>query len=74
MFYDIYLLTNSVEDQAALKKMRASNDRYHESLLKKKGIQKTQGRNEDYILFDDIKDSLTGYARIVSYSSNNSDP
>jgi hypothetical protein len=36
MFFDIYVLVNSIEDQKALKLMKSSNDKYRESLISKK--------------------------------------
>jgi hypothetical protein len=40
MFFDIYVLVNSIEDQKALKLMKASNDKHRESLLSKKKLLK----------------------------------
>ena len=51
------------------------NDKYKSSLLKKakKGVVASSSK-EEFVKFDDIKDSLTGYGRMISYKSNNSNP
>lgn len=54
------------------------NERYHNSLLPRSqqvNVNDT-GRNgrPQFLRFEDIKDSCTGYGRMVFYKSNNSNP
>lgn len=74
-FYDIYILIESVENMEHLEKIKKLNDKYKASLLKKakKGVEVSKGK-EEFVKFDDIKDSLTGYGRIISYKASNSNP
>lgn len=62
--------------------MKELNDRYQNSLLPKSkklnkatgpvGGNQKGGKGAQYIKFDEIKESLTGYARIIKYKSSNS--
>ena len=58
-----------------LETIRKLNEKYKQSLLKKakKGAE-VATKKEEFVKFDDIKDSLTGYGRMVSYKSSNSNP
>ena len=62
-----------MDDLAKIKKL---NEQYKASLLKKakKGAGVTETKKEEFVKFDDIKDSLTGYGRMISYKSSNSNP
>ena len=58
-YMDIYLLTESVTDSAVLKKMHKVDEETRDP--KKVVGSKTQ------LTFDEIKASVTGYARIINY-------
>lgn len=53
-----------------LDKIKKLNDQYKQSLLKK--AKDAKPPTNLIVKFDDIKDSLSGYGRIISYKSNNS--
>lgn len=57
-----------------LDKIKKLNDKYKQSLLKKAKKGEVIPKDKDFVLFDDIKDSLTGYGRIISYKASNSNP
>lgn len=54
--------------------MKKLNDRYKQSLLKKAKKGEIISGKEEFVKFDDIKDSLTGYGRMISYKASNSNP
>ena len=58
--------------------MKDENDRYMNSLLPKKlqaaKFNTPKPKGEEYVLFDDIKGSLTGWGRMVNYKSSQGTP
>lgn len=76
-FYDIFLLTESVENKEHLEKFKKATEDYKNWLKPpKKGIAKLTGstKDKDFIQFEDIKESINGYARIISYKAINGNP
>lgn len=74
-FYDIFLLTESVENKEHLEKFKKATDDYNNWLKPpKKGSITRVTRDKDFIQFEDIKESINGYARIVSYKAINGNP
>mmetsp|Transcript_6802 Transcript_6802/g.11453 ORF Transcript_6802/g.11453 Transcript_6802/m.11453 type:complete len:162 (-) Transcript_6802:112-597(-) len=72
---DIYILVESCQDMAAVDKIKKLHEKYTQSLLKKKKAElKNFKPTHDYILLDDIKSCLNGFARIVYYKATNGTP
>lgn len=64
-FYDIQILIENIKDNDLLEQLRGLNEAQNQ-LLKKKG--QTVSTQKDFIKFNEIKESMTGWARVVSYS------
>lgn len=77
-FFDIYILIQESTNMEHMKTVRQMHQKYQDSLLKKKVAGKdllgNKAKKVDYILYDDIKESLTGWARMVSYKSHSDYP
>lgn len=70
VFYDIYILVQNVQDVSVQHKLKTIHDRSTNIPLKKgaAAVQPSQTH------FDEIKDSLTGFARIIKYTNTRYDP
>ena len=75
---DVYMLVESIKDSALLHKVKLINDHYVQSLelkTKKKlndvGTSKIGDTEFNQIFWDDIKDAITGKARIIKYVNHN---
>ena len=74
---DIYILVESVDNVEHIEKLRQANEDYKKSLLakyKKPAIKPVANlattpklSGKEPLKFDEIKDSLNGFARIISY-------
>lgn len=74
-FYDIFLLTESVENKEHLEKFKKATEAYDAWLNpKKKDLTKIISKDKEFLQFDEIKESINGYARIVSYKAINGNP
>ena len=84
MFYDIYILIESIENSKhlqALQKATESHDKKPLKPLKKDNKSKSPVKDkevvvdilEEDLMFDDIKESLNGWARIISYKAIDGD-
>ena len=62
---DIFILTESIENQEHIKKLKDADEKYRQSLLDKKVTTVFSNTPKEFLKFDDIKDSLNGYARII---------
>ena len=72
-FVDIYILVQSVEDISALEKMRQLYQKYQQS-LDKNVVPTAQTQTVPRVLFDQIKDSLNGFARMIYYKVEDNVP
>lgn len=70
IYLDIYLLTGSIQDQKLMQKIKAIHDSskgvYTDPKLAK---QFKNGKSSPYF-FDDIKEAITGFARIIEYANH----
>lgn len=82
-YVDIYMLVETIDNQEILKKIKEQNDSYLNSLLPKskqkvtfaaKSTKKGVDQSKLHLKFDDIKDCINGFGRIIHYKSNNSNP
>ena len=75
-FYDIYILIEKSENMDHMKQVKELHEKYQQSLLKKgkSMVNTTKVARPDYVKFDDIKESLTGFARMVSYKNHSDGP
>jgi hypothetical protein len=72
---DIFFLTESVENVDVLRKMKDADDKYKNSLLDKKvHTVFSNSYAKEFVKFDDIKDSLNGFARMIYYKASNGNP
>jgi hypothetical protein len=71
---DIFILTESIENQEHIKKLKDADEKYRQSLLDKKVTTVFSNTPKEFMKFDDIKDSLNGYARIIYYKASNGNP
>ena len=77
MFSDIYLLTESIENKEHLEKFKKATEEYNAWLNPKKakpGVISVVSKDKTFLQFDDIKESINGYCRIVTYKAINGNP
>ena len=65
---DIYLLASDIANSDTLKKLKAHDEDCRDRIKGAKLRKGAQGLN---LTFEEIKDSVSGYARIVYYKSTN---
>ena len=73
-FMDIYILVESVENFEHMGKLKKIQDDYNNRLKPKKTDLKNIQHPPKPLKFDEIKESLNGFARIVYYKSSTTDP
>lgn len=75
MYYDIFILIENIENKEHIEAFRKATDEYLKKPLKPiKNVTATGLKNPEVTLhFDDIKESLNGWARIISYKTIHGD-
>ena len=72
-FMDIYLLTEKIEDKELVKKLRAIHDLTTAATVQAKDKARSDSlvnQEKKQIFYDDIKEAMNGYARIVKYMNH----
>ena len=76
-FYDIFILTESIENKEHLEQFKKATEQYQAWLnppKKGKGLMNVVSKDKEFLQFEDIKSSLNGFCRIVSYKAINGNP
>lgn len=75
-FYDIFLLTEHIENAEHRELFKRATQEYEQWLNppKKGSITRILSKEKEFLQFEDIKESINGYARIISYKAINGNP